>query len=86
MGSRLQNEIHYVPPTKDGRVAHFGPYGTFHQSIDREAWIARLRERDITEVLTFFPRSVEQQWMDENPALFQRLAGDVNWALFRVVR
>jgi hypothetical protein len=86
MGARFQNTIHYVPPTRDGRVAHFGPQGDFAERVDLDAWNVSLDERQITDVLSFLPRSAEQAWMERHPERFVRLAGDMNWGLFRVLR
>jgi hypothetical protein len=86
MGARFQNTIHYVPPTRDGGVAQFGPQGDFAARVDLDAWNVRLDERQITDVLSFLPRSAEQAWMERHPERFARLAGDGNWGLFRVLR
>ena len=86
LGSRFQNRVHYVPPTADGGIAHFGPGGDLLERADARAWYERVAGRGISEVLTFWPRSVEQEWMEQNPRLFQKLAGDENWGLFRRLR
>jgi hypothetical protein len=86
MGRRFQNTVTYVPPTRDGRIAHFGPHGDFNARADRAAWISRLRKQEITVVLTFEPLSVEQVWMDRSPRDFSKLAGGIEWGLYRRLR
>jgi len=83
-GSRFQNTISYVPPTKDGGIAYFGPHGDFDQRADPDKWLKRLERRHITDVLTFPPYSTEQRWMDERPDKFEKAAGGFDWGLYRV--
>ncbi|MDB4991040.1 MAG: hypothetical protein JWN04_6218 [Myxococcaceae bacterium] len=83
-GSRLQNTIGYVPPTVDGMVAHWGPYGDLPARANRESWLSRLDAGNLTDVLTFPPRSLEQGWMDELPAKFEKLDGSSDWGLYRL--
>jgi hypothetical protein len=82
-GSRFQNTIQYVAPTRDGGVAQFGPGGDLDARADLPSWLRRLSAAGITEVLTFPPRSVEQDFMDANPARFERLEGKKDWGLYR---
>jgi hypothetical protein len=85
LGRRLQNVLSYVVPTADGRIADFGPFGDFRERAQFDAWLDRLKAKGIEEVVTFEPRSIEQTWMDERPAAFQRLAGDASWGLYRLI-
>lgn len=84
LGSRFQNTVSYVPPTKDGGVAYFGPHGDFDQRADADKWLERLKNRHITDVLTFPPYSTEQRWMDERPDKFEKPMGGFDWGLYRV--
>ncbi|MDB4977054.1 MAG: hypothetical protein JWN48_5395 [Myxococcaceae bacterium] len=83
-GSRLQNSIHYVAPTRDGGVANFWPPGVLAQRADRDSWLARLTAGRTTEVLTFAPYSIEQSWMDGMPERFEKLDGAHDWGLYRL--
>jgi hypothetical protein len=83
-GSRFQNTITYVPPTKDGGIAHFGPHGDFAMRTDMRSWLGRLSQHHITEVLVFPPYSIEQTWMDTHPDLFEKAVGMFDWGLYRV--
>lgn len=83
-GQRFQNTIHYVPPTRDGRVAHWGSSGGLASRADFPSWLARLGAERITHVMSFEPRSIEQDFMDAAPRHFEKLTGDRNWGLYRV--
>jgi hypothetical protein len=83
-GRRFQNRVHYVPPTHDGGIAHFGPFGDLDARADEASWRKRLRAAQISEVMTFAPRSLEQGWMDAAPGAFEKLAGAKGWGLYRV--
>jgi len=84
LGRTLQNTLHYVPISRSGAIAHFGPAGRRAERADERAWLARIAERDITEVLSLQPRSLEQDWMETRPERFRKLAGGPDWGLFRV--
>ncbi|MEY4514839.1 MAG: hypothetical protein RLZZ450_6961 [Pseudomonadota bacterium] len=84
-GSRFQNVIEYVPPTRDAGIAHFGPRGDFAQRADRESWLTRIDQRKMTDVLTFPPRSLEQEWMESLPERFRKLEGSEDWGLYTVL-
>lgn len=83
-GARFQNSIYYVPVTKDGSIAYLGPLGDIEQRADEASWLARIRARRTTEVLTFPPRSLEMGWMSAHPEMFEKLNGDEQFALYRV--
>lgn len=82
-GRRFQNVLVYVPSTRDGGIAHFGPEGDLNQRADRMAWEKRLEAEDVDFVLSFLPLSVEQRWMDGAPGRFQRQGGGTNAALYK---
>jgi hypothetical protein len=84
-GARFQNRIFYVPPTGDGRIAHFRPSDDFLKRVDVKQWIKRLDDRHITEVITFAPYSVEKGWMQLTPSRFRQLQGGNDWGLYQVL-
>lgn len=89
LGRALQNEVFYVPIARDAVVRHFGS-GTLNAEYARAgdfaSWATRLREREVTEVMSFRPASIELGWMESHPAQFRRLAGHpAEWGLFAVV-
>lgn len=54
-------------------------------SGDVDRWLARLRDRGVTEVMSFEPASIELGWMEARPDRFERLAGDgAGWGLYRL--
>ncbi len=84
LGTRLQNEIVYVPITEDGAIVNFGPHTDREGKARKQVWFARVAEREVDYVLTFWPRSIEMDWMTDHPELFEWVQGDkVSWALFR---
>jgi hypothetical protein len=84
LGRRFQNTIHYIPPTRDGSVAQFVPHNELEKRADTAAWLARLEAKGITEVLTFPPTSLEQRYMNQDTAHFERLQGGAEWGLYRL--
>jgi hypothetical protein len=86
MGRRLQNRLHYVPPTPDGKVSHFNKRAQFDGPTDRDRWLQQLETGGIDEVLTFPPRSLEKAWMDALPDRFEKLAGDDDFGFYRLRR
>lgn len=86
MGRDLQNSLHYVPISTSGAIVPFGPESRREQDGNADAWRARLRQHEITHVMSFFPTSVELGWMSEDKRTFERLTGyEDHWALFRVL-
>jgi hypothetical protein len=71
-GRRLQNEVLYVPVTKDGSLVA----DPLHQpagAVDQGAWVRRLRERGVTEVASLEPATLELRWMESSPGIFRPL-------------
>jgi hypothetical protein len=89
LGRALQNQVRYVPVSRDGAIHHFG-LGSLNdeyvKTADLARWEARLREQAFTEVMSFRPRSIELTWMESHPTQFRRLAGEAgDWGLFAVL-
>jgi hypothetical protein len=84
MGSNLQNTIHYFPideknvasPTESA-INH-----AVHQNY--QTWLSKLLEHGISEVMSFRPRSVEFEWMERDPYIFEKISGDGTYGLFRI--
>jgi hypothetical protein len=87
LGRSLQNTLHYVPISCDGAVVHHD-VADRRDRARRECWLERLSERDITDVVSFRPSSVELEWMESLPSHFRRIAGDRGrtWGVFRRLR
>jgi hypothetical protein len=88
LGRHLQNEVLYIPSSRDGVLRHFGSAARndeYARTADFPSWLARLRHANVTEVMSFSPASLELGWMDAHPEVFRRLVGDVgDWGLFEV--
>lgn len=82
LGSRLQNTLHYVVPTRDGRVAHHGPGGELEARADYDAWLLRLRAAGISHVVSFQPRALELGWMQAHPDRFENVSSGPDWGVF----
>ena len=86
LGRSFQNRLVYVPISTDGEIIHFGPNDLRRARGSAEAWIRRLDEERITDVVSLIPTSVEQSWMEAMPRRFAKIAGDERWGVFRVLR
>jgi hypothetical protein len=71
LGTKLQNELVYVPPTTDGKIIE--DLVKLKGIADRDAWIARLREEKIAYVVALNPDAVEIGWMNAAPEIFHKL-------------
>jgi hypothetical protein len=71
-GSRLQNQIEYVPVTRDGSVFDSWPQKQPPSPLDPEAWLRRLQERRIDYVVVLPPVQVpEVAFFALRPDLFR---------------
>lgn len=86
LGNDLQHDLYYVPPTADGLVCdYFTSAVTLEELSSFPAWQERLRARQITRVMCFWPPAMELSWMEARPGSFRRLAGDGKiWGLYQV--
>jgi hypothetical protein len=83
LGSRLQNDVLYVPVTKDGRIEE--DFGRLPAVGDRGAWVSRLRESRIDYVVCLQPDTLEAAWMRELPQLFEPVTADTNRGAWRLL-
>jgi hypothetical protein len=70
LGSRLQIDVRYVSVTTDGSIVDYADGRQVAARADREAWLARLREQHIEWVALMGPRTLEHQWVEELPDVF----------------
>jgi hypothetical protein len=77
-GSRLQNVVLYVPPTRDGSVVDYWREDALFQRSSLLAWVARLLERDIDIVVSMAPEPLEGRSMAQHPELFEPWAVGAN--------
>jgi hypothetical protein len=74
VGSRLQNEVLYVPVTRDGSILDYRRDTAVAERADLAAWLGRLVARGVDFVVILYPWPVEQDWMQANPELFEQVA------------
>ena len=73
-GSRLQNQVVYVPPTRDGTPLDYGLEDDPMAGASFAAWIGRLITLQIDTVVTLAPPPpVEVAWVRDHPELFRPL-------------
>jgi hypothetical protein len=85
LGPDFGHTLLYVPISQDGHHIAYGPDQPRMKRGRCSAWVRGLLEEDASHVMSFWPRSVELDWMQRNPAAFTLLAGnDLDWGLFRI--
>lgn len=77
-GSRLQNTVLYVPPTRDGAVVDYQRGGELRDALDFEAWVKRLLERQVEYVAVLPPMPPEAALLLAHPDLFTPVAQGAN--------
>lgn len=70
MGSRLQNEVLYVPPTIDGEILDYQHVARLLPRADFQVWLGRLLDQRLDVVIVAVPGAPELDWMRANPAVF----------------
>ncbi len=88
LGSRLQNTVLYVPPTRDGDVIDYQKRDQLLRELDLRVWVQRLIDERIDVVVVAVPGVPELDWMRRHPAVFEPFSkspeGSWTWA-FRVI-
>jgi len=74
LGTRLQNDVVYVPVTSDGLI--YDHAMARRQPADASSWLRRLRERKIDYVASMSGGIVEIAWMLANPHIFELVTPD----------
>jgi hypothetical protein len=77
LGSNLQNQVSYVPITRDASIVDYERADEVQRRADVDAWLARLVERQIDVVVVLDPPPPEAAWMEARPALFERIASGI---------
>lgn len=83
-GNDFQNKLTYIPISKSGKILHFGYGKRRSERASRVAWKRRLLKQGVTEVVTFHPASVEQEWMQLEPKVFRQVTSNPYWGMFRI--
>jgi hypothetical protein len=74
VGSRLQNDVLYVPVTADGTIIDYRLTERVYDNADFNTWVTRLIEQRIELVVILYPSPIEHDWIEENPELFEQVA------------
>ncbi len=89
LGARLQNQVRYVPITRDGSIIDYDRGDVVRARGDPDAWLAALRATGIDVVVTLDPQPIEAEWIAARPDLFVKIAagsGASHHAAFRIAR
>ncbi len=79
LGSRLQNELLYVPITDDARIINYRRLDQLTDRADFNAWIRRLIDCRVDYVVGLAPeKTIESRWMRRHPELFELNARSVD--------
>lgn len=84
MGSNLQNTIHYFPIDEKNVASPTESAINHAVQQNYKTWLSKLRDHGISEVMSFRPRSVEFEWMERDPYVFEKISGDGTYGLFRI--
>lgn len=85
-GSRLQNTVVYVPPTRHGEIIDHQRIDRVTPHLDYVAWLGRLIRSRIDYVVIAVPGAPELEWLRRTPDVFAPVGADAGlWtAAFRV--
>ena len=88
LGSRLQNEVVYVPISTNGELVSYEDPRRAAELADRRAWLGRLVDHEVDYVAALGPRGIEHVWLEERPELFavELESKGGSWILARVDR
>lgn len=88
LGSRLQNEIVYVPPTRSGRVLDYADADALSRELSVRAWLGRLASSEVEFVVALAPPPPEAFWILQAPDVFELafVGSDGQSAAFRFRR
>ncbi|MBI5511169.1 MAG: glycosyltransferase family 39 protein [Deltaproteobacteria bacterium] len=89
LGSRLQNQVRYVPVVDDGTIVDYWRPQDFEGKLDYDAWLGRLAEFGADHLVILAPANVpEAAWVNQHPERFTAavtggdatsVAFEINW-------
>jgi hypothetical protein len=83
LGTRLQNEVFYIPPTRDGKIVE--DLAQLPKVADRDAWLRRVRASRADFVVALNPDAVELPWLEGDAASFKEVGNHKGRGVFRVL-
>jgi hypothetical protein len=86
LGSKLQNQLVYFSPLRDGRMPVFDRQRPSQAGADADAWVRRLVASGTQYVALLSPPWIETRWITERKDTFELVAGNYASLLFRVRR
>jgi hypothetical protein len=86
-GDRLQNDLVYITPSKDGTIIPHHPLLLKTAEFDFNAWLGRLLDARVTHVLCLSgANAVELGWMRSNPEWFKELTNmEQHGGIFQII-
>lgn len=69
-GSRWQNDVVYVPITRDGSIVDYRMSKEVTRRADREAWLRRLVVLRVDTLACLPPAPIERSWAESLPEVF----------------
>ena len=84
LGRALQNRVEYVPSSALGTPIDLRSMFPGTEIGDYRLWLALLHDRGITEIMSFWPRSIEFEWMRKHPESFDPVIQGADFGLFRL--
>jgi len=84
LGSKLQNELVYVSPLRDGTIPIFDRQQPDHAGADVETWVRAVLASGVHYVAVLNPPWIETRWLAKRGHIFELVAGNYASLLFRV--
>jgi len=79
LGSRLQNDVVYVPPGRDGKPIDYREGEALSFAASHEAWAGRLAEADVDAFAALAPPPPERAaWIERDPDHFEPVAASAD--------
>ncbi len=88
LGTRLQNDVVYLPVTADGEIVSYFDREALVEAADRKAWLQRVADQEVDWIAALGPATIEHRWILELPRIFplEISMGDNHFLLARVDR
>jgi hypothetical protein len=84
LGTKLQNELVYISPLRDGSIPVFDRPHPDESGADEATWLRRLRASGADFIALLSPPWVEARWIARHPELFHIVAGNSSSVLIRL--
>jgi hypothetical protein len=85
-GDKLQNEVIYVPITRDGHIVDYMEKDQAAAEANRRAWLERLEKMNIDTAIWLPPAPIEARWISEMPDVFRPVPDTGETGIFTIDR